>query len=187
MKKLVTWLGISILVLTTVLLAACSTTPAAPAGPVVLTVTNGTTVNTYAMADLQKMKAVTGNGGTKNKTGAVNGPFSYQGVALIDLVNAAGGVSSTQSVKITGSDGYSKTLTYDQVTSGGFTTYDTTGNPITATEKPVLTIVYSMNGAALDSTIGPLELGLLSSQSLVTDGSTWVKLIVKIEIVTAAK
>jgi len=169
------------------LLASCSTstTTTTPAGPVVLTVTNGSTVKTYSLADLQKLKAVTGNGGTKGKGGTVTGPFSYQGVALKDLLNAVGGVTSGQSVKLTGSDGYSKTLTYDQVTSGGFNTYDASGNPVTPTANPVLAVVYSSNGAPLDSTVGPLEMGLLSSQSLVADGNMWVKLLNKIDIVAA--
>ncbi len=185
MKKLVIWSVISLLIFAVMLLASCSASTTTPSGPVVLTVTNGNTVKTYSMADLQKLKSVTGNGGTKNKTGAVAGPFSYQGVALKDLINAVGGVKSGQSVKLTGSDGYSKTLTFDQVTSGGFNTYDTSGNPVTPTEIPVLAVVYSSKGAALDSSVGPLEVGLLSSESLITDGSTWVKLLNKIDIVAA--
>ena len=178
------------------LLASCSTStstttttttvaPTTPAGPVVLTVTNGSKVKTYSLADLQGLTAVTGNGGTKGKGGTITGPFSYQGVALKDLLNAVGGVTSGQSVKLTGSDGYSKTLTYDQITNGGFNTYDTSGNPVTPTTKPVLAVVYSSNGAPLDSTTGPLELGLLSSQNLVSDGNMWVKLLIKIDIVAA--
>jgi hypothetical protein len=84
---------------------------------------------------------------------------------------------------LTGTDGYSKTLTYDQVTGGGFNMYDSTGNPVTPTTKPVLAIVYSSNGAPLDTTVGPLELGLLSDQSLVSDGSLWVKLLKSIDVV----
>jgi len=182
------------------LLASCSTTTSTstptsttttavvsttPAGPVVLTVTNGSTVKSYSMADLQALPAVTGNGGTKNKTGVITGPFSYQGVALKDLLNAVGGVTSGQSVKLTGSDGYSKTLTYDQITSGGFATYDTSGNPVTPTTTPILAIVYSSNGTMLDNTAGPIELGILCNQSLISDGSTWVKLVNKIDIITA--
>jgi hypothetical protein len=184
LKKIIIWAILSVLLLAVVLSASCSSSTTA-AGPTVLTVTSGSTVKAYSMAELQKLKSTTGNGGTKNKTGAVAGPFSYQGVALKDLINAVGGVKSGQSVKLTGSDGYSKTLSFDQVTSGGFNTYDISGNPVTPKENPVLVVVYSSKGAALDSTVGPLEVGLLYSENLITDGSNWVKLLAKIDIVAA--
>jgi hypothetical protein len=63
--------------------------------------------------------------------------------------------------------------------------YDTSGNSVTPTIAPELTVVYSQNGAALDSSTGPLELGLLSSQNLVSAGNMWVKLLVKIDVVAA--
>jgi hypothetical protein len=189
MIKKFTWLGLGLMMVAAMLLASCSTstttTTTTAAGPVVLTVTNGSTVKTYSLAALQALTSTTGNGGMMGKGGAITGPFSYQGVALKTLLNAVGGVTSGQSVTLTGSDGYTKTLTYDQITSGGFNSYDTSGNPVTPTTAPVLTVVYSQNGAALDSSTGPLELGLLSSQNYVNDGNMWVKLLVKIDVVAA--
>jgi hypothetical protein len=184
MMKKVVWLVFGLLIVASMLLTSCSTSTTA-AGPVVLTVTNGSTVKTYSLSDLQKLKVVTGNGGTKGKGGTVTGPNSYQGVALTTLLNAVGGITSKQSVKFTGTDGYSKTLTYDQVMNGGFSTYDGSGNPVTPTAKPILAVVYSSKGAALDTTVGPVEAGLLSSDNLVTDGNTWIKLLGKIDVVAA--
>ena len=201
MKKKYIWLGLSVLVAAAMLLASCgkSTTTAksttsttvttststTPVGPVVLTVTNGSKVKTYSLADLQALKSVTGNGGTKSAGGTIKGPFSFQGVALIDLLNAVGGVTAGQSVKTTASDGYITTLTYDQITNGGFNTYDATGNPVTPTTKPVLAVVYSSNGTLLDDKVGPLEIGILYSQNLISDGQWWAKMLVKIDIASA--
>ena len=187
MIKKFTWLGLGLMMVAAMLLASCSTstTTTTAAGPVVLTVTNGSTVKTYSLAALQALTSTTGNGGMMGKGGAVTGPFSYKGVALKTLLNAVGGVISGQSVTLTGSDGYTKTLTYDQITSGGFSMYDTSGNTVTPTAAPVLTVVYSQNGAALDSSTGPLELGLLSSQNYVSAGNMWVKLLAKIDVVAA--
>ena len=185
MKKF-TWLVLSVLIVAAMLLASCGTsTTKTPAGPVVLTVTSGSKNKSYSMADLQAMKSVTGNGGTKNKKGVVTGPFTYKGVALIDLLNAVGGVASGQIVKFTATDDYTTSVSYDQVTSGGFSMYDTSGNPATPAAKPVLAVVYSSNGTALDSTIGPLEVGILSNESLVSDGSVWAKMLKQIDIVAA--
>jgi len=200
MKKKIVWLGLSLLMVVAILLTSCgtsTTTPTpttktattavstTPVGLVALTVTNGSKVKTYSLADLQALKSITGNGGTKGKGGTVNGPFSYQGVALIDLLNAVGGIASGQSVKLTGSDGYTTTITYDQIINGGFSTYDATGAPVTPATKPTLVVVYSSNGTLLDSTTGPLEMGLLSNENLVSDGNLWAKMLIKIDIVSA--
>jgi DMSO/TMAO reductase YedYZ molybdopterin-dependent catalytic subunit len=187
LKKFVTWLVLGVLILAVISSVSCSSSAktTAAAGPTILTVTNGSKVKSYSMADLQTLKAVTGNGGTKNKMGTISGPFSYKGVSLIDLINAVGGVAAGQSVKFTGSDGYSKTLSYDQIMNGTFNTYDTAGNAVTPQTKPVLAVVYSSNGAALDSDTGPLEVGILYAQNYVSDGSNWVKLLIKIDIISA--
>ena len=79
MMKKVTWLGLGLMMVAAMLLASCSTstTTTTAAGPVVLTVTNGSTVKTYSLAALQALTSTTGNGGTMGKGGPVTGPFSY--------------------------------------------------------------------------------------------------------------
>ncbi len=173
---------------TTAPTAAPTTTPSSAAGPTVLTVVNGTKTVEYSLAALQKFQPYSGNGGTKNKTGVITGPFTYVGVPLLVVVNAAGGASSVltadQSVKVTASDGFSKTLTYDQIVNGTVTTYDTTGAAATPTSKPVIALVYSVGGAPLDSANGPVSLGILCVDKLVSDGSAWVKIVTKIEVIS---
>jgi hypothetical protein len=165
-----------------------STTPVAAAGPTVLTVVNGTKTVEYSLAALQKFQPYSGNGGTKNKTGVITGPFTYQGVPLLVVVNAVGGASGAltadQSIKVTASDGFNKTLTYDQIVNGTVTTYDTTGAAATPTSKPVIALVYSVGGVPLDGATGPVQLGVLCADKLVSDGSAWVKMVVKIEVIT---
>jgi len=82
-------------------------------------------------------------------------------VALTTLLNAVGGISAGETVTLTSSDNYTQSLTYDQITNGNVNYYDTTGNPVNPSPKPTLTVIYSQNGAALDSTHGPIELGAL--------------------------
>ena len=197
MKNKVIWLGLSFLLVVAMLLASCgtssttsaptsatTTTSAVTSGATVLTVTEGSTVKTYAMADLEVLPAVSGNGGFMGKGGSITGPFPYQGVALTTLLNAVGGISAGETVTLTSSDNYTQSLTYDQIMNGTLNYYDTTGNQVNPTTKPTLTIIYSENGAALDSTHGPTELGALSSQNILTDGSLWAKMIIKIDITT---
>src|SRR5208283_4095613 len=200
MKKKVTWLGLSLLLVAAMLLASCSTTSTtstttlttastttstAASGPTVLTVTEGSVVNTYSMADLQAMPAISGNGGYMGQGGAITGPFPYQGVALTTLLNAVGGISEGEIITLTSSDNYTQQLTYDQIANGSMLNYyDTTGNPITPSPIPTLTLIYSENGAALDSSHGPTELGALalSSPNVLTDGSLWAKMVVSITV-----
>ena len=209
MKRKVTWLSLILLLVAAMLLASCgsttstttSTTTTAAAttsaavttttasGGTVLTVTEGSQVKTYTMSDLQALPSVSGNGGYMGKGGSITGPFPYQGVALTTLLNAVGGISEGEIITLTSSDNYSQQLTYDQITSGSMLNYyDTTGNPITPSPIPTLTIIYSENGAVLDSTHGPTELGALAlaSPNVLTDGSLWAKMVVSITVTSAA-
>ena len=205
MKKKVTWLGLSLLLAAAMLLASCgsaSTTSAQTSatttatvttsvdtGATVLTVTKGSTVKTYSMAALQALPSVSGNGGSLGKGGTITGPFPYQGVALTTLLNAVGGIAEGETVTLTSSDNYTQQLTYDLITSGTMLNYyDTTGNPVTPSPLPTLTLIYSENNAALDSTHGPTELGALtlSSPNVLTDGSLWAKMVVSITIAANA-
>ena len=194
MKKKVTWLGLSLLMVVAMLLASCGTsnktsTPtgatSTTAAGVVLTVTNGSTIKTYSLADLQALTPVTGSGGT-----VLTGLSSYQGVALTDLLNAVGGITEGKSVTITGIHHYTKTLTYDQITNVSFNFYDTNGNTVTPTTKPVITVIYSANGVPLVNgatpmgIAGPTELGIISTQNLTSDASMWMQSLVQIDIIS---
>jgi hypothetical protein len=200
MKRKFIWSSLSLLLAAAMLLASCgtttsTTTPATTtsavvttttaAGATVLTVTEGSQVKTYSMAALQALPSISGSGGSLGKGGTITGPFPYQGVALSTLLNAVGGITSGETITLTSSDNYTQQLTYDQITSGTMLNYyDTTGNPVTPSPKPTLTIIYSENGAALDSSHGPTELGALalSSPNILTDGSLWAKMVVSITV-----
>ena len=200
MKSRFLVLGLSFLVVAGMLLASCakSTPTSTPtpmpstteAVPVVLTVANGSKIETYSLTDLQDGNVVNGSvingyGGQKGMDGTITGPYPYQGVALTDLLNAVGGITEGQSVKITASSGYSETLSYDQIINGNFNIYDTSGNSITTGTKPIFAVVFMVNGNLLDNTTGPIELGILSNLNFITDESMWVKMVNKIEIITA--
>ena len=187
------WLRLGLVIVAAMLLASCGTsskisTPTTNksttgAGSAVLTVTNGSTIKTYSLEDLQAFTPVTGTGGT-----LINGLSSYQGVALTDLLNAVGGIAKGDSVAITAIHNYNIKLTYDQITNSSFNTYDTNGNRVTPTIKPVIAVIYSENGkpAGFGGTIGitgPTELGIISTQNLVTDSSMWLGSLEKIDII----
>jgi hypothetical protein len=190
-KRKITWLSLSFLILAGMLLASCSTanttTQAPPIttseGPAVLTVTNGSVIKTYSMTDLQDANLVTGYGGEKEQDGTIIGPYPYQGVTLTDLLNAVGGITEGQSVKITASDGSYQTLSYDQRINGDFNIYDSAGGLLTRPTKPTISIIFSEYGNPLDNSTGPIELGTISTFNYITDASMWVKMVTTINVI----
>lgn len=168
---------------------ATTTTPPAttptPAGPTVLTVINGSQTKTFGLDQLKALTPFSGYAGTKNKSGVITGPLPYKGVALTDLLSGVGGITAANAVKFTAKDGYTKTLTYDQITKGTFTTYDATGTAVDAEIKPVVFMAYEADGKALDEATGPVQLAVMTCKNQVTDGSNFVKMVEKIEIVAA--
>jgi hypothetical protein len=158
-----------------------STTPADTT--VVLTVVNGTKTKTFTMTELKALSAISGYSGTKNKKGEISGPNPYKGVSLTNILSAVGGLPSGASVKFTAADEYAKTLTYDQISSGTFTTYDTSGNAADPEKQPVVFVAYEIDGVALDAATGPVQLAVMTCEQQVTDGSNFVKQLIKIDVV----
>jgi hypothetical protein len=212
MKRKVTWLILSLLVISAMLLASCgssnnssstSTTNITNTTTVddsTITVTFGSVTRTYSMTDMQTLIASMGYGGSRNQDGSINKTqyYFYQGVALTDIIKGPknapgvepGGLVAGQSVKITAADGSSVTYTYDQITNGNFPTYNvagvaTTPAPTSAT-VPLITILYWINGTDLDSATGPFELGILYGQTLLSDSSNWLKNVYKIDVIPAS-
>jgi len=206
MKRKVTWLILSFLIVSTMLLASCgssnnsSTVTTTNADASAVTVTFGSVTRTYGMNDMQTLLVSFGYGGPRTQSGTVNNPpdYLYTAIALTDVIKGAknspgvepGGLVAGQSVKITGADGYSVTYTYDQVTNGSFPTYNiagvaTTPAPTSAT-VPVIAVLYWANGNGLDSATGPFELGIIYGQPLLTDASNWVKMVYKIDVISGS-
>ncbi|MDD5039342.1 MAG: molybdopterin-dependent oxidoreductase [Dehalococcoidales bacterium] len=161
-----------------------TTAPTTTTESAAITVTKGTQTKSYTMTQLKALTPISGYSGTKNKAGVITGPLPYKGVALTDfLLNAVGGLSNGDSVKLTAKDGYAKTLTYDQILQGTFTTYDKSGNAVDPETKLVVFLAYEADGKALDESTGPIQLAIMTCQNQVTDGSNFVKQIEKIEVI----
>jgi hypothetical protein len=150
---------------------------------VVLTIISGTQMRTYTLKDLKAMTPVSGFAGTKSKAGAIFAPVPYKGVPLSDLLSPLGGVPAGGSIRITARDGYTKTLTYDQIGQADFASYDLSGNTATPEANLTLFLAYEADGKALDSNTGPVQLAVMTSKNQVTDGSNFVRMVEKVEIV----
>jgi DMSO/TMAO reductase YedYZ molybdopterin-dependent catalytic subunit len=159
-----------------------STSTTSASGTSMLSIVKGSQSKTYTMDQLKTLTSITGYTGSKNKAGTVVAPVPYKGVSLIDLLNTVGGTSETDIVVVTAADGYTKTLTYAQITQGSFATYDTSGNTANPERQPIAFIAYEADGKALDDATGPVEFAVMTCQNQVTDSSNFVKKTVKIEV-----
>ena len=146
-----------------------------------LTVIKGSVTNTYTMAQLQALPSTTGWGSTFS-AGTTTPSVQYVGVSLSSLIQAAGGMTPSQSVKFTCANGNVVTYTYAQVYQGAFNVW-TGGNPDKSINQPLPVVVFSVGGSILDGVNGPLEIGIMTAQIQSSDPAVWVKTVNKIEII----
>jgi hypothetical protein len=122
-------------------------------------------------------------GAFRNVLGNVKGLGNYTGPSLNTFCNLVGGMNNNTALRVTASDNYTQTLSYDMV-NGAFTTYDpVTGNPTPHYESLTPILAYYFNDANLTSDGGgPLRLAIVGPEGLATYSSYWVKWVVKLEI-----
>ena len=138
------------------------------------------TLNSNGLAAL---KSITANGGYSEEGKTYVGNFT--GVPLLALLNLVGGVTSSDNVTVTGSDGYQITFTYQQVQGLNLTTYDlATGATVQPSQPLTVIVAYYCNCTSLASDKGPLSIALVGPQGLLTEGGYWAYFLVKIEIIS---
>ncbi|MGD0495106.1 MAG: hypothetical protein ABSB28_03585 [Candidatus Bathyarchaeia archaeon] len=154
--------------------------------PMTLTVVaaNGTQL-VLTSNDIGSLPSYTTYGGYETQGGFIRGLGNYTGVPLIAFCNLVGGIANGSSLKITASDNYTKTLSYDKV-NGNFTTFDTlTGQQVPHNQSLTPILAYYFDGANLSSDESPLLLAIVGPERLATTSALWVKFVVKMEILSA--
>ncbi len=133
--------------------------------------------------DVAAMQSYTGKGGFETSNGLISETGTYTGVQVTAFLNLVGGMTSTQTLNVTASDGYSIVFTYDQVNGQGFTTFSpTTGSQVSATQSLVMVLAYSVNGTIFPSDEGPLRLFMLGSEGLLVEGHYSVKMVTGLQV-----
>jgi len=165
--------------------AAGTSTSAAGGGEPVLEVTGPTGVASYTLEQLKAMPTAEGFGGMKSSTGHITPPTLMKGVAVEELFAEVGGLPEDMAVGIQAKDGYEMTVSYTQMASGEFLTYDMATGDENNVDGPLrLIVAYEMDGQPLDPEgWGTLRLCIVSpKKDHVTDGHWWVKWVTKLQV-----
>ncbi|MFA5317605.1 MAG: hypothetical protein WC369_09315 [Dehalococcoidales bacterium] len=166
-------------------IAACQKSPVTPelSSEPALTITKGNQRQDFTLAEIKAMPAVEGWGGIISSSGVISGPFSQKGIPLLDILETVGSVNETEAVRIITEDGYSVTYSYDQITSGNFTTLECSTGKEVPHDKLTVVISYEEEGAALTDAIAPLRIAILSSDTQVTEEQWWIESVEEIEVI----
>jgi DMSO/TMAO reductase YedYZ molybdopterin-dependent catalytic subunit len=134
--------------------------------------------------DIGNLPPLESKGGFKTSIGSLQEIGNYTGVPISELLALVGGMNSSCSLNVTGSDGYSMVYTYNQVQGENFTCYSpATGDEVQPIQPFTMILAYYQNGVNLGSDEGPLRLAIVGPQGLLTDGHYWVKWVTKVEII----
>jgi hypothetical protein len=110
---------------------------------------------------------------------------NFTGVPFLTLLNLVGGITSNENVTVTASDGYQTAFTYQQVHGEGIITFDpNTGVAVQPSQPLTVMVAYYCNGTSLASGTGPLSVAIVGPEGLLTNGSWWAYLLVKIQVVS---
>jgi hypothetical protein len=132
--------------------------------------------------DIGSMTSYTAYGGYKNALGFLKGLGNYTGVPISTFLNMVGGIISGYNVRITASDGFSTTMSFEQV-NGAFVTYDNvTGQEVQHNQTLTPILAYYYNDLNLTSGDGPLKVAIVGPEGLCTNSTFWAKKVVKLEL-----
>lgn len=132
--------------------------------------------------EIKAMPAYTGRGGFITTVGTIYGPYDTKGVLIEDVCDLVGGLTPSDVVMVSATDGYSMVFDYEQV-MGDINTHD----PVSLKEVPHgelrLILMYEQDGNPLSDSDGkPLRLAVVGTDDLLTEGHYWVKWVDKVEV-----
>lgn len=167
------------LTLSLLILSACQqpTTPQNPSYSIELIDKDGNSQE----VDLGSLETHEYKGGFMKSTGTIVGPASFSGVSLFEVLELAGGITEDDALEVTASDGYTMTLTYEQV-QGHLMTYNADSQALTVKDLDSVLMTSAGDETFAD---GLPRLAFPSADAEISDGHFWVKLVSKLKIVPA--
>ena len=151
--------------------------------PGTITIVRGGTEMVLDWDTITAMPAFEGYGYSVSTVGIKSGPFSVKGVPLTDLIALAGDFWPENRVWVSAPDGYLWVFDYDQVEGEGFIAFD---GDLREMPAPPLTVIimYEQDGLPLTYEYGgPFRMVVATdTPDVITEGSSWVKWVDRIEI-----
>lgn len=146
---------------------------------------NGTETQSMILSydDVLAMEAYTRHGYAVSTVGIKFGPYLCTGVDLPDLLEEVGGVGTDDQVYVSAPDGYLWVFDYDQVIGENFIALDENLHEIPSPPLTVM-LMYEQDGAPLSYNDGaPFRIAITSEEKgVITEGSSWVKWVDRIEV-----
>jgi hypothetical protein len=130
--------------------------------------------------DLNALPAVSEAGGFKKTTGTIVGPATFTGPRLSDVIGGAE-FGPDCALEVTASDGYTMTLSYEQV-QGNVMTYDRDGQALKIGVPNVLVALKSSDPKLNE---GFPRIIFTGPDAPLTDGHFWVKDVARLRVVPA--
>jgi len=171
------------IILLSALIAGCSTPTQDPLAEKWRVTINGTTEKVLTIQDFRDLPAVNGHGYCVSTTGARFGPYTCKGADLRDIADLVGGIRPGQQVWVSAPDGYLWVFDSDQLEGRGFITFNEDLKEIPSPPLRII-LMYEQNGTPLSyDDGGPVRIAIISEEpGIVTEGSSWVKWVDRIEI-----
>jgi hypothetical protein len=160
--------------------------PAVPSFEITLTGAEGQQ-KVIGPNDIKDLTVVEEVGGLMTSAGSLQGPYTYTGVPLSEVLDLVGGITQENSLRVTAVDGYAMVFTWEEL-SGNFVTFSAaTGDEVEATKQLTPVLAYLEDSEALISGHGPVRLVILGEEGLITEGHYWIKQVSEIEVISAIK
>lgn len=158
-----------------------------PASALPSTTTLTLTADSYTITktadEILTMPSVTGIGATI-KSGTVSNLGTYTGVSMIYLCEQVGTLSSSSTVHVIATDGYTQDYTYDEVYNNALATFNVTTGVAIPNEGTTMIVAYSYNGGELTSSQGgPLRVLLVSDDGVAMTAKISAKYVASITII----
>ncbi len=115
----------------------------------------------------------------RSSVGRVEGPFSYTGASMIDVLKAVGGIAPGQAIRVTARDGYEMVYSYAQVI-GNALTFDREGKALRVGGAEMF-LAYESDRDGADKL--PRIVLANRGEVMITKGHLWSKSVARIDVV----
>ena len=137
---------------------------------------------TMSYEEIVAMPSYEGRGGSFSSVGVVSGPYAVKGVPVEYLCDLVGGLTPSDVLFVSATDGYSMVFDYSQI-QGGFDSYEPGTMRLVPHGDLELLLMYEQEGRPLSHNDGrPLRIATAGTEDLLTEGHYWVKWVDSIEV-----